>query len=204
MRGLTESEHDRLFCDESALEESSIPIYVDPELEAMEGFRLDGEAQGWVPGRRRIVIHAAALDASAEELRALVAHELAHHQRHHVLISKLCQLVGALAVLSLLVAVLVVTVLTRDLWALGLIPVFIGGLLPTLMMWSSWCSRRMEIDADRRAARLVGIDAYRASLVGPDEPEASPSGLHDWFWWLCCPWPSESERLAALESIDDN
>lgn len=175
-----------------------MPIYVDPELEAIEDFPLDGEAVGWVPGDRRIVLHSDALDAPDVQLRAVVAHEIGHHRGHHVFFSKVWKGIVMAVGIVLLLSMMYTAIYTQNLRLLVVLLPFYLAYPAFVMLSSGWISRRLELDADRRAARLIGLDAYRASLV--PGPEVSPSGIHERFWLLCHPWPSAADRLAALDS----
>lgn len=175
-----------------------MPICVDPDLEAIEGFPLDGEAVGIV--RRRIVIHADALDASDAQLHALVAHELAHHQGHHVLFGKVWKFLVTAAGLGLFLSMMFTAVITQDFRVLAVLVAFFLSYPAFVMLFSGWISRRLEIDADRRAARLLDTPEPIVSSLRSAPSRSSPSGLRERFWRLCYPWPSADARLAALDS----
>lgn len=206
MRSLTESEHDRIFL-ESTLEEPSMPICVEKDLDAaedidtIEEFPLAGEAVGWLPGRRRIDLNATVFDYDDELLHAIVAHEMGHHRGHHIFITKVWKWVSVVIALSIFFAGFVMS-----LFHLWLIPVFVGiimSLIPIVMMSSGWFSRKLEFDADRRAAALLdGTEQLEALCDAESAERPEPSSLRDRFYELSYPWPTSEQRLESLRAIE--
>lgn len=198
MRRLTDSEYDRIFL-ESELEQPEMPIYVDPGLEAVDDFALAGEAEGWRRGTRRIVLREDVIDRlDDDQLRGLVGHEIGHHQGSHVLMGKICRCLMASVVLVIFGVGMVAWWLTLDLWVLAALVFVIVLFVPLVMLSSAAISRRLEIDADRRAIDLLGSSEPLVALRAPEADAPRPSGLREWFWELCHPWPHPDDRLAAL------
>ncbi|WP_216853044.1 M48 family metalloprotease [Phytoactinopolyspora halotolerans] len=166
-------------------------LYVSPTRAA------NALATGYGPSRAVICVTEGALDALDErELRAVLAHELAH-------IRYLDTLPGS--IISLLArAAMVIPVL-------GIVVVYL--MRPIV-------GRSREFDADQEAARLTGdplalasalrtLDAARRELVLPPEPGVvaishlmigSPLGTHG-VWRLFRSHPSTAERVARLEGL---
>lgn len=199
MRSLTEAERTRIFSGESELEPPAMPIYVDPDLEAVEDYPLGGEAVGWLPGSRRIVLRGDVFENYSDpQLHGLLAHEIGHHRGSHVLMSKIWKCVMAAVVLILFLVGMIGWWLTLDLWVLAALISALVLLVPLTMLSSAWISRRLEVDADRRAIDLLGTSEPIVALREPEANAPRPSGLREWFWELCHPWPHPDDRLEAL------
>lgn len=199
MRPLTESEHDRIFL-ESNLEEPSIPIFVDPDLEAIEDFELAGEAEGWRRGNRQIVLRESAIDRlDDQQLRGLVAHEISHHRLSHVLKSKIWMCLMASVVLIVFLAGMISWWITLNLWVLAALVTFLTLSIPAVMLSSAAISRRQELDADRHAVELLGTSEPLEALREPAAAAPRPRNLREWWRESLYPWPREEKRLAALD-----
>lgn len=197
MRRLTDSEHDRIFL-ESGLEAPEMPIYVDPDLEAVDDFALAGEAVGWRRGTRRIILREDVIErVDNGQLRGLVAHEIGHHRGYHGVLNKIWKCLVAVVVLVVFGIGMVGWWLTLDLRVLAALVAALVLFVPLVMLSSSWFSRRLELDADRRAVEILGDSEPIEALCQPAE-ELHPSGVREWFWYYCHPWPSSSEQLRAL------
>ncbi|WP_248911074.1 M48 family metalloprotease [Halocatena marina] len=196
MRPITTAERERLA---PVLDETEIPVCVDPELEMIDGFALGGQAVGWLPGRRRVVLREEVFESyDNEQLRGLVAHELGHHLGPHTFVSYFAKSVGMVLGVAVIGGGLLQWLRTWDLWRLAFLLIAAILLLPALQMWSAAVSRRLEYDANRRAIELLGDSAPVEALLEPRTDEPRPSTIREYYGELCYPWPHPADQLAAL------
>ncbi|WP_439025766.1 M48 family metallopeptidase [Haloarchaeobius sp. DT45] len=148
-------------------------------------------AAGVVPGLRYVFVTETLFDLLADdELSAVVAHEVAHHRRGHV-VARFG--LAAVVVVPLLVGV--------EFGYPGLVRIVGIGLVPYAAVWFKLI-RRTEFVADRDAARAVGPDAMARALETLlerrliFEPTGTTSRLLDVH-------PAVSTRIDRLESPAD-
>ena len=157
---------------------------------------------GLGPTRRLVLYDTLLGDAPHEELRGVVAHELGHRRYRHVAVGTVLAMLGAVAAVVVLWAVLrwspglasgpddprCVPLVLLTLWLLEL-----GGL-----PFETWLSRRWERVADRFALELTGdgealARMHRrlalANLADLDPPR--------WLYALLFTHPTPPERIAA-------
>lgn len=188
-------------CLTPVLEETEITIRVVEEIEAVDDVLwLSGEAVGWLPGRRRIELSERSIEhLSDEQLLGLAAHELGHHRGRHVLVSKLLKAIVVIATLTAFLAGFVWWLVTTQLaWLAVSIAAVTGAVLVSLFAIPA-LSRRLELDADRRGAALIGRTEPLEALCDPTTEHAS--GLRDRLADLCFPWPRDEDRLRSLEKM---
>lgn len=110
-------------------------------------------AAGVVPGVERVFVTEALFDVlDDDELRAVVAHEVGHHERHHVLLRFSLAALAAGAALGVAGYAPVATMYAL---LVGAVPLVAG---------LAWVVRRTEYAADGHAARVVGGPALADAL----------------------------------------
>ncbi|ELZ29162.1 peptidase M48 Ste24p [Halosimplex carlsbadense 2-9-1] len=140
----------------------------DEELAAVDGVLPDGVrlrvvddrtrlgsafAAGLVPGAEYVFLTESLFDAlDGDQLRAVVAHEVGHHEHEHVLLRYLLVAVAAGAALG-------VASVAPD---VALVAVLVG--TPPFAVALAWAVRRTEAQADAYAAEAVGGAALAGAL----------------------------------------
>lgn len=147
-------------------------------------------AAGILPGQRYVFVAADLFDVlDAESCAAVVAHEVAHHTRRHVLLRHALVVAAAGYVLAL-----------AEFAPFRLLPTVAVGAVPYLLV-SAWIVRRTELAADSAAARAtsptVVADALTA-LVDAGLILGETSGLGR----LLTEHPSVDTRLARLQTVE--
>ncbi|MBN1542293.1 M48 family metalloprotease [candidate division KSB1 bacterium] len=145
---------------------------------------------------RRILIHQKLVDAlPQEQVQAILAHEIAHLQNRHLYLSYLIHVAGLLAISSAMRPLYIadfsseaLRLLTIVLTSAGLAGIFFA-FLPALVM------RRLEIKADRQAAKTVGVETYSAALQALFRLSERADKGGDLYH------PPLKKRLAALQNI---
>ncbi len=179
----------------------------------MDGSRRSAHGNAYFTGfghNKRIVFYDTLLKGlTPEEIEAVLAHELGHFKRHHVMINLLFSALMSLAGLALL------GWLSRQEWfyhglgvarmtpSLALVlfllvsPVFTFFLHPL----TSWLSRRHEYQADEFAARQASAEALISGLVKMYRDNAStltPDPLYSEFYHS---HPPASLRIRHLQGL---
>lgn len=173
----------------------------------MDASRRTARGNAFVAGfgaTKRVVLYDTILEHPLETIEQIVAHEIGHYRRHHVLLSFPFQAVVFLAVFALM------DVIGSWSWALdrtgvhslgdpGSLPLFLvafGAALFALRALTAWMTRFLEREADLEALELLGdpaafIDVWRR-LAPKDKAELEPS------WWkrLSHSHPEIAERMA--------
>ena len=147
-------------------------------------------AAGILPGQRYVFVAADLFDVlDADSCAAVVAHEVAHHARRHVLLRHSLAVVAAGYVVAL-----------AEFVPFRLLPTVAVGAVPYLLV-SAWVVRRTELAADRAAARAtsptVVADALTA-LVDAGLILGETSGLGR----LLTEHPSVDTRLVRLQTAE--
>ncbi|MBV2180474.1 MAG: M48 family metallopeptidase [Castellaniella sp.] len=183
-------------------------------LFVMDGSRRSAHGNAYFTGfgrHRRIVFFDTLLSRlDANEVEAVLAHELGHFAHHHILRRIVVSLISAGLLLQLLAW------LSTQLWfytGLGIIPqlgrpndglalVLFMLTLPVFTFWftpiASLLSRRDEFQADRYAVRQCGADPLSSALVKLYDDNAAtltPDPLHS-AWYDS--HPSAAVRIAHL------
>ena len=140
---------------------------------------------------RRILVTASLLGDGKDRLfLGVLAHEVAHLRRHHLVRrAALCLLWFGHALLIARLGVLPDLGATIFLGTYGIA----GGILVI-----RWYERRTELEADRLAARAVGADGLVEFLLGLEAAEPEPRGWKGQIAALLATHPSPRERVAAL------
>lgn len=144
------------------------------------------------------------------ELEAVLAHEIAHYKKKHI-VKMLCW-----SALSLLAGLYVANVLARDSWFMRGFGFQPGDIAPALLLFSllsgavafwfspllHWWSRRYEYEADRYAAEVVGkpddlVTALR-KLTEKNLSNLRPHPAYSRFYYS---HPTLVEREAALQEL---
>lgn len=181
-------------------------------LFVMDGSKRSAHGNAYFTGfgkARRIVFFDTLLDQLAPgEVEAVLAHELGHFKRRHIL-----KRIALLAILSLALLWLLGQLINQPWFFAGLkvgsgdtamalilfslvLPVFAFPLTPAF----SWLSRRHEFEADAYAARQAGADGLVTALVKLYRDNAAtltPDPLHSLFYDS---HPPASERIAHLHA----
>lgn len=197
-RPLTADERERLA---PVLSQTEIPVRVsEVPIEPIEDvISLHGEATGWRSGDRRIVLSSQAFDRlDDEQLRALLAHEIGHHRGRHPLLHRAFKTAVLACAVPIVPAGLAVGLFLP--WAAVLYVVVTAVYVLFVVFGGAWLSRRLDLDADRRAVELLGATEPLEALVRPEVTEP-PTGLRDRVGDLCFPWPRSSQRLASLDRL---
>lgn len=109
-------------------------------------------AAGTRPGPRMVFVTRAVFDVcGADAVRAVVAHEVAHHRRGHVALRVGVVAAGVLPVLAALEFA-------------GSVPLWVVALAPPYALGVAWVFRRTEFAADAAAARAVAPDALATAF----------------------------------------
>jgi STE24 endopeptidase len=180
-------------------------------LYVMDASRRSGHSNAYFSGlfRPRIVLFDTLVaKMSVDEAASVLAHEIGHYRAHHVhrrLALSLVATLGALFVLSLLVA-----------WpalqgafgfarptlegALALVTLGGGAFVFWLTPLSALLSRRHEYEADRYAVRIARApEALKTALVRLNGENLSNLHPHPWYSAWHYSHPALVERLAAIE-----
>jgi STE24 endopeptidase len=189
-------------------------------LAGAAGFRprailVEASQQGRLPNaalvglvRPRILLDEALLARlSAEEVEAVVAHELGHHELHHVPIRLIVSLLGLLLLLLVLSQALAWPALYPAFGfagpsphaALALVSMCSGTFLFWLAPLQAWVARRQESAADARAVALIGHpELLGAALLDLAEDALANPWPHPWYVAWRLTHPPLRERLLAL------
>ena len=145
-------------------------------------------AAGVVPGQRYVFVAESLFDLLGDEqAAAVVAHELAHHRRRHVLLRH------GMAV----VALGYVTALAEFApWRL--LPTVVLGTVPYLLA-TAWVVRRTELAADAAAARATSPGALADALERLVESGLVLGGTNTVWRWFA-EHPTVTTRLSRLRS----
>lgn len=201
-RPLTPSERDRL---QPLLDRTEIPIRVtaaDMTVTDDEIIPLAAKAVGHWPQDRSIIIWDGCFEQYTDrQLTGLLAHELGHHDGHHILLKRIVKLaiagLGTVVMLGLLaLGFLSGARLQWGVFAGCVAGCVVGFCLVGLLVVFSWpaLSRRLEIAADRRGAALLGSTAPLEAMCLPDADLPREDLLTE----LTYPYPHPADRLAAL------
>ena len=173
----------------------------------MDGSRRSTRSNAFVAGfgaTKRVVVLDTMLEHPMATVEQVVAHEIGHYRRHHILLSFPFQAVLVLAAFAILHVVGTWSwALDRagvaslgDPGSLALFLLVFGGALGVLQIATAWLTRFLEREADLEALELLGdpaafIDVWRR-LAPKDKAELEPS------WWtrLRHSHPEIAERMA--------
>jgi Zn-dependent protease with chaperone function len=145
-------------------------------------------AAGVVPGHRYVFVAADLFDVLDEEsCTAVVAHEVAHHARRHVLLRHALAVAAAGYVVAL-----------AEFVPFQLLPTVAVGAVPYLLV-SAWIVRRTELVADRAAARTTS-PAVVADTLTTLVDEGLILGQTTGLGQLLTEHPSVDVRLARLRA----
>jgi Zn-dependent protease with chaperone function len=194
-RSLTQTERERL---QPVLEKTTIPVCVSIEPLTMisEKVTLRGQAVGGFLTDRQILLHEDVFDRLDDAgVQALLAHEIGHHRGYHNHITDIGTVILALPLVSGGIG----AVLWGKTW-----PILVGlaGLFVFLLVAMA-VSRRLELDADRRAAEVLGDAESLEALCDSDHCEKS-LGIKERWDQLWSPWPSETRRLAVIRGLQQD
>jgi STE24 endopeptidase len=152
------------------------------------------------------------LRLSEDQLLAVVAHELGHHRRGHLLTRLLLGLAGSFAVLALVA----ISFSWPHLYlafgfagpsphaALALVSVGGGAVAFWLAPLQAWLSRRQELEADAEAVQLTGCpEALGTALLDLAEDRLTNPSPHPWFVAWRLSHPPVTARLLALSGAAD-
>ena len=156
----------------------------------MDASRRSSRGNAFVAGfgaTKRVVLFDTILEHPVDTIEQIVAHEIGHYRRHHILLSFPVQ------ALVFLAAFILIDVVASWSWALrqtgvthlgdpGSLPLFLlafGVVLAGLRVASAWMTRFLEREADLEALELLGdpdafIDVWRR-LAPKDKAELEPS-----------------------------
>lgn len=143
----------------------------------------------------------------ADEVAAVVAHELGHHARGHLTARLLVGLAGTSALLMALALSLGWPPLYAAFGfagpsphaALALVSICSGAFAFWLAPAQAWLSRRQELEADAEAVRLTGRpEALGAALLDLAEDGLANPWPHPWYVAWRFSHPPLAERLLAL------
>lgn len=195
-------------------------------LFVMDGSRRSAHANAYFTGfgaAKRVVFFDTLLKKlSPDEVEAVLAHELGHYKRHHII-----QRIALMAVMSLLGLALLGYLVQQQWFYTGLgvtpnLPVNMGGLVPNyalalllflmvtplfsffLSPWMSALSRKHEFEADSYAASHAQADHLIQALVKLLEDNAStltPDPLYVSFYYS---HPPAGQRIAHLEHLQQS
>lgn len=145
-------------------------------------------AAGTPPGPEYVFVTAAVFDVCTDaEVRAVVAHEVAHHRHRHVAVRFATVAAGVLPVLA-------AVELGLDLPAWSLL----AGVPYVLAV--AWVFRQTEFTADAAAARAVGSDALAAAFDALVEQRLVLSGTGSWLS-LFAVHPTIAARKRRLDGV---
>ncbi len=181
----------------------------------MDGSKRSKHSNAYFTGlgrtKRVVLFDTLVAQMSEEEILAVLAHEIGHEKKRHVLKGMLLSLVLSFVgfwILSLLrywaplypafgfagaskEALVFILMLASGPLTFFLAPAF-----------SAW-SRRHEYAADRFAAEAAGPEAMGSALLKLNRENASNLTPHPWYSFWYYSHPTLSERLAALASVGE-
>jgi Zn-dependent protease with chaperone function len=173
-------------------------------IDSRGGKVANAAISGVIPQLRYVYVSDHLLEiAEEDELDAILEHEIAHGEGHHVLLKTLAA-IGALVVGVGLLIALVLTVL-RDAGSGVLVATLVVGMplvmVTALLVVQGLVSVRLEHRADERAADRVGADAMRRALerVADANQLKRRTGR---VWNLLQQHPGVEQRLERLEALD--
>jgi STE24 endopeptidase len=181
----------------------------------VEASRRGGQPNARLTGpiRPRILLDDTLLARlSAEEIEAVVAHELGHYQLHHVAARLALHLAGLLVLLALLSRALAWPPLYAAFGfagpsphaAMALVSICGGAALFWLTPLQAWLARRQEAAADARAVALTGRpETLGAALLDLAEDALLNPWPHPWYVAWRLTHPPLVERIVALSPEAD-
>lgn len=160
----------------------------------------------------QIYISDSIFSGPADELEAVVAHELAHVALGATGARRLR---GALYVCSIALGWLVALSLGRSLWnpwpltvTTGVVGATVAVVFGTMLAWAAlepvwlWYSRRVEKDADRRAALMLGTgDGFARFIERRSAATGAPTRQPGWFHLLSARHPQTADRIASARAF---
>jgi len=183
-------------------------IKIDQVL-IMDASRRTNSANAYFTGlgsTKRIVLYDTLLrDYSLDEVKAVVAHEMAHWKHKHVLQGLLWGVVGNLFLWFFLFVLLRSTFLKRNYypphtWALVLLFVLLISYVGSPI--ESYISRRMEIEADQMAVAITedvpAAVRLQINLAVKNFADVSPPPFIEWFSYS---HPSAPKRIQYIEAV---
>jgi Zn-dependent protease with chaperone function len=174
-------------------------------IDSRGGKVANAAISGVIPQLRYVYVSDHLLEiAEDDELDAILEHEIAHGEGHHVLLKTVAAFAALLVGGGLLVALLL-TVL-RDAGSGVLIATLAVGMplvmVTALLVVQGVVSVRLEYRADERAAERVGADAMRRGLervAEANQLKRRTGGI----WNLLQQHPGVEQRLERLARLDD-
>ncbi|BCU69398.1 M48 family metallopeptidase [Stygiolobus caldivivus] len=130
-----------------------------PLVGAKPLFKVDGikvyekdspQVNAFVIGKDKLVITSAALSLEPNDIRAILAHELAHLELKHYIFYRLFLIITVIAGITL--------------GLLNELPILVFTYL-IIFILQRFVQRRLELDADRMASKVVGVDQMKAVLL---------------------------------------
>jgi STE24 endopeptidase len=180
-------------------------------IQVMDGSKRSRHSNAFFTGfgkLRKIVLFDTLIDQLAEpELEAVLAHEIGHYKRKHILKMLVASAAGSLAGFFLL------ALLCRQQWFVGAFGFPGGNLTPVLLLfgllsglatfWISpvahWWSRRFEYQADAFAAQIMReASSLVSALRKLNEKNLSNLTPHPWYSRFYYSHPTLLEREQAL------
>ncbi len=184
----------------------------------MDGSRRSGHGNAYFTGfgrNKRIVFYDTLLEAlTPEEIEAVLAHELGHFRRHHILISMLMMTASSLGAFALLAWLMQQSWFYLDLgvmhpstWmALVLFIIALPQFTFFLTPLFSWRSRTQEFQADDYARSFTGARPLINALIKLYRDNAStltPDPLYSAFYDSHPPAPIRIRHLLDASGPDD-
>jgi len=179
----------------------------------MDGSRRSAHGNAYFTGlgrTKRIVLFDTLVDRlPPEQTAAVLAHEIGHERKRHVLIRLALTLLASLAAFRLLAAALRWGALFQAFgFAAGGAPELVALLLGfSAPLWlplrplASWGSRRQEHAADRFAYREAGCgESFCQALIGLGRNNLANPTPHPWTSFYFGSHPTVLERLRALRA----
>jgi len=163
-----------------------------PRIRVLEGRReAQGFITGWTRGTRHVFLTGRLIRSfRPEEVEGLLAHELGHGRRHHLIYSLLL-----MAAFFLMIYPLLKTAMGYLSWAA--LPLVLAFSLAYWRFLAGRIYRKFELEADRYAAGVVGPARYRKvleSCLGSEEVSRRGSWRH----------PGLEERIRAASSGEES
>lgn len=206
--------------------EGSLKIRIESLLErtgfkskgifVMDGSKRSGHGNAYFTGlgdNKRIVFYDTLLqDMQPDEVEAVLAHELGHFRRRHIIKQMLVMLALALVVLFILGQLMPEAAFYRGLGVvypshamalllfLLVLPVFTFPFSPL----RSLMSRRNEFEADRFAAKTVSVKDLITALTKLYRSNAATLVSDRWYSCFYDSHPNARERIAALRALEKN
>jgi STE24 endopeptidase len=165
-------------------------------------------------GRPRILLDDTLLARlNADEVEAVVAHEIGHHRLHHLSLRLAASMLGLLVLLAALAQALQWPALYPAFGfagpsphaALALVSICSGAFAFWVSPLQSWLARRQESAADALAVALTGRpETLGAALLDLAEDNLANPWPHPWYVVWRFTHPPLLERLVALESAAES